>query len=170
MRQLSARKRRRARGEVAMTRFASAAAIVLSLAFASPVLAQSKQSAAPNKPATPPATTPAARAKWVVPVKGTAYIQVIKGTPKRVKDDIVTTLQIKNVSTGAIALLKVDEYWYDKSRQTITGDTQKVKQPIMPGEVVEVTLKSPYKKDMYQNQFAFSHQGGKIDVKAVKKF
>ncbi|PYR62115.1 MAG: hypothetical protein DMF85_00535 [Acidobacteria bacterium] len=153
-----------------MNRFASAAAIVMSLVLSTSAFAQSKAAAAPNKPATPPPTTPTAKAKWVVPVKGTVYVEVIKGAPKRVKDDIVTTLQIKNVSTGAIALLKVDEYWYSKTGQTVTGDTQKVKQPIMPGEVVEVTLKSPYRKDMYQNQFAFSHQGGKVDPKAVKSF
>ena len=119
-----------------MNRFASAAAIVMSLVLSTSAFAQSKAAAAPNKPATPPPTTPTAKAKWVVPVKGTVYVEVIKGAPKRVKDDIVTTLQIKNVSTGAIALLKVDEYWYS----------------------------------MYQNQFAFSHQGGKVDPKAVKSF
>jgi hypothetical protein len=156
-----------------MTRLASAAAIVLSLAFSSSTaLAQSSKSTAPSKPGTPaPVAAPAAKAKFVTPAKGTVQIQlIVKVAPKRVKDDVVSTLEIKNMSTAPIALLKVDEYWYDKGGKTVTGDSEKVKQPIMPGEVVEVTMKSPYKKEMFQNQLAFSHAGGKVDVKKVKKF
>jgi hypothetical protein len=154
-----------------MTRSASAAAIVLSLALICPnALAQSKAAAAPNKPATPPPTAPTAKAAWVSPLKGMAYIQVIRGEQKRVKDDIVTTLKVKNVSNGAIALLKVDDYWYDKKNQNVTGTTEKVRQPIMPGEVVEITLKSPWKPNLQSEQFFFSHANGKVDAKSVKKF
>jgi hypothetical protein len=153
-----------------MTRFASTAAIVLSLAFASfTVSAQSKASTAPAKAAAT-TTAPPAKAGFVVPIKGLASIQMLTPTSKRDKNDIVTSFRLKNMSNAPIALLKVDEYWYDKNGKTVTGDTFKVKQPIMPGQVIDIVLRSPYSKDVVQDQLAFSHANGKIDVKKVKKF
>jgi len=156
-----------------MTRsaFAPAAALLCSLALASPSFAQAaKQTAPPAKPATATTTTPAAPAKFVTPVKGTAYIEVIRGDSKKVGNDMVTTVKVKNVSNGPIALLRMDETWYNKSRAPVTGDTAQSRQPLMPGQVIELTTKSPIKPDLYVSQFAFSHANGKIDAKAVKKF
>ncbi len=148
--------------------FVSAAALLCSLAFASASFAQTAQAA---KPATPTGTAaPAAKAKFAPLVKGVAKIEVIQGMPKKVGNDMVTVTKIKNVSDGAIGLLRVDEYWYDKALKEVSGDTEKVRQPIMPGEVVEVTTKSPVKANLYKSQLAFSHANGKIDAKPVKKF
>jgi hypothetical protein len=148
-----------------MTRsaFAPATAAFCLLAFASPSFAQAK-------PATPTATAPAAPAKWVVPLKGIAHIQVIQGQSKSVGTDIVTVLKVKNMSDGAIALLRVDEVWYDKALKQVTGDSESVKRPIGPGEVVDITMKSPARGDVYRSSYAFSHANGKVDAKAVKKF
>ena len=52
----------------------------------------------------------------------------------------------------------------------MTGDTQSYRKPFNPGEIIEITLKSPVKPDLYQPQWAFSHANGNIEVKAVKKF
>jgi hypothetical protein len=124
--------------------------------------------------AQPPAQSPppAAPAKWIPPVRGLATIEVIRGKPKRVGDEIVSVLKVRNTSKGAIALLGVDEFWYDQSKppQVVSGDSQKVKRLINPGEIVEVTLKSPYKASVYTNQYSFSHANGKIDAKVVTKF
>lgn len=123
------------------------------------------------QPAAPPAqSAPATRAKWIAPVKGIASIEVIRGTSKRVGNDVVTTLKVKNMSSGAIALLRVDEYWYDKKRQNVSGDTYRHRQPLLPGEIIEITTRSPVKPDLYMNNFAFTHANGKIDAKVVKKF
>jgi hypothetical protein len=148
-----------------MTRTALAAAAVLStLALASPAWAQAA------KPATPTAAAPAAPAKWVKPVKGTASIEVIRGQSKRVGNDMVTDLKIKNTSDGPIALLRVDEIWYDHKLKQVTGDSYSFHRPVNAGDVVDVTLKSPVKPDLYQSQYAFSHANGKVDAKQVKKF
>ena len=148
-----------------MTRSALVAAAALCIsALASPSLAQAP------KPATPTTTAPAAPAKWVKPVKGTAYIEVIRGQSKRVGSDMVTALKIKNTSDGAIALFRVDEIWYNKKLQQVTGDSYTFHRPVNPGEIVDVTLKSPVKPDLYQSQYAFSHANGKINAKQVKKF
>jgi len=148
-----------------MTRSAlvAAAAVCIS-ALASPSFAQAP------KPATPTTTSPVTAAKWIRPVKGTASIEVIRGQTKRVGTDMVTALKIKNVSDGAIALFRVDEIWYDHKLKQVTGDSFTNHKPLNPGEVLDVTLKSPVKADLYQSQYAFSHANGKIDAKQVKKF
>jgi hypothetical protein len=154
------------------TALLASAAFLCSLAFAPAALAQAaKPQAAQATPATPTtAPAPAAKAKFAPVVKGLASVEMIQGKPARVGGDIVTVLRIKNTSSGAIALLRVDELWYNQKREQVTGDSQKVLKPIQPGEVVEITMKSPVKPNLYVSQYAFSHVNGKVDVKSVKKF
>jgi len=153
--------------------FASAA-LLCSLALAPAALAQPAKpqaQAATATPATPTAAAAtAAKAKFAPVVKGLASIQIIQGKPKQVGGDIVTVLKIKNTSSGAIALLRVDELWYNQKREQVTGDSEKVLKPIQPGEIVDITMKSPAKPNLYVSQYAFSHVNGKVDVKSVKKF
>jgi hypothetical protein len=52
----------------------------------------------------------------------------------------------------------------------VTGDTERVRAPIAPGEIVDVELKSPTKPDVFNNRTMFSHANGKVDAKGVKKF
>ena len=154
--------------------FAPAFALVLAvLLVASSASAQARPGAqAPATKAAPvtAAPAPAAPARFVKMYKGVADIEVMQGTPKRVGADMVTVLKIRNMSPGAISLLKVDEYWYDKSMKVVSGDSQPYRKPFNPGEIIEVTLKSPIKPDLYKNQFAFSHANGQVKAKAVKKF
>ena len=147
--------------------FASAVTLFCSVLSTSDVLAQAK-----TPPAQSPATkaAPAAPAKWVRPIKGTATIEIIQGAPKKVGADMVTVMKIKNTSPGAIALLKIDEYWYNRKLEVVSGDQQRVTRPFNPGEIVEITMRSPIKPDLYKNQYQFSHAQGDIKVKAVKKF
>jgi hypothetical protein len=145
----------------------SAAAFFGVLSFAPAVLAQSAKAT----PATPTATSaPATKAKFVPLVKGVAEIEVIQGASKAVGKDIVTVLKIKNTSSGSIGLLRVDELWYNKDLKHVTGDSQAIRRAILPGEIVEVTLKSPTVPNLYRSQYSFSHAGGTIKAKAVKKF
>ena len=129
---------------------------------------------AQTKPASPPPAQSAApaRAKWVAPIKGLAEVQIIKSDSKRVGKDIVTNFKIKNMSSGAIALFRIDEYWYSAGEkpQMVTGDTQRYSKPIMPGEVVEMTTRSPMKPGAARSQWAFSHANGKIKPEVVKQF
>src|SRR5690242_8708214 len=170
-----------------MKRFAFASSVIVIVALcAASVLAQTK-SAQPAKATTPttqqaPATqattptsqqAPAAPAKFIKPLKGTADIQFMQvGQSKKVGTDIVTVLKIKNLSNAPVSLLKVDEYWYDKGNppKVVTGDTEAYRKPFMPGEVIELTMKSPYKTDIGASQYQFSHAGGDVKLKRVKKF
>ena len=126
----------------------------------------------PAQPASQAPTPAAAPAKWIPPVKGLATAEVVRGPSRKVGNEMVTVLQVKNTSKGAIALLGVEEVWYDNStpRKIVTGDQQKVKRLINPGEVAEVTMKSPYKPGIAISQYVFSHANGKVEAKSVKKF
>ena len=71
-----------------------------------------------------------------------------------------------------MSLLKVDEYWYNRATPTavISGDKEAWRKPFMPGEVIELTMKSPWKADIGASQYQFSHAGGQVNLKRVKKF
>jgi hypothetical protein len=152
-----------------MKRFAVTSAVFLGfLALAPGAVAQ----AAKATPATPQAgPAPAvAKARMSTPVKGTAFVEVIQGPPKKVGSDMVTVSKVKNVSNGPIAGLRIDEYWYNQKLVQVTGDTQRVRAPIAPGEVVEITTKSPIKPDLYKSTLMFNHANGKVTAKGVKEF
>lgn len=117
------------------------------------------------------AQPPAKRAAFIPPVKGTATIEVIQGPSKRVGQDMVTVLKIRNTSKGSINLLKLDEYWYDQKLKIISGSEYAHKKaPLQPGEIIEVTLRSPVKPGMSRNQVMFRHANGEAKATAVKAF
>jgi hypothetical protein len=145
--------------------FAPAIGFLTVVLWSSLAFAQAAKAAAPTTPAKP---VPAGG--WVKPHKGTATIEVVRGVSKKVGTDMVTVLKVRNTTAGAVALLKVDEYWYDKNNQGVSGDTQAVRKPINPGEIVEVTCKSRWTAAMVQSQHIFTHANGEVKATAVKQF
>ena len=90
---------------------------------------------------------------------------------KREGDKIVTVFKVKNISaTGSIIGLQIDQFFYDKSGnpQQGTGDRQRVKTPINPGEVVTITLTSNTVPGMQSPQHKFSYRDGTIKPKLMK--
>jgi hypothetical protein len=149
------------------------AAVLLSCCLGAPaVFAQTKP--APQQPVAKAAPTtasaPAAPAKFYRPIKGIATVDFIQGPSKHIGPDIVTVFKVKNTSAGSIGLFKIDEYWYNKKPEVVSGDSQPWRKPFNPGDIIELTLKSPYKPDLYQSKYMFSHAGGDIKPTAVKKF
>jgi hypothetical protein len=123
------------------------------------------------QPAVQGTSSPAAPAKWVPPLKGEGTIEVIRGTPRRQGSDYVTSLKIKNTSKGALALLTCDEYWYGATgKDAISGDTQRHKALLNPGEVVELQMRSPFRAEMNRSLLMFKHANGTIKAKQVPKF
>ncbi len=145
-----------------MNRVAFASAVALLVASASPLFAQAQ-------PAASQAPAPATRAKFVPPLKGQATVDVLPGQSKRLGKEIVTTFKIKNTSNAPIALLRLDEYWYDKDGKLVSTDTQRHKQPFMPGEIIEMTTRSPDMPGAARAQRTFAHANGKVTANAVKK-
>lgn len=116
------------------------------------------------------AQAPAKPAKYIAPVKGLATIEVIQSS-RRVGKEWVTKVKVRNTSKGSINLLKADEYWYDANVKIVSaGQYAHKKAPIRPGEIVEITLRSPDKPGIQRNHIIFSHAYGKVDAKLVKAF
>lgn len=114
---------------------------------------------------------PATQAKFVPPIRGQAELGFLNPVTKRVGNEIVTVIKVKNLSgTGSIAGLKVDEYWYDKGGNPVTGDTFRYRKPLMPNEVIDVTLRTPVNPKMDRNQYNFTHANGTIKTKKMPKF
>jgi len=122
------------------------------------------------KPAAPAAAAPAAPGRLAPPIRGQAELGYTKPVSKRDgKGNIVTTIQVKNLSNGAIAGLKVDEFWYDKGGDPVTGDTFRYRKPLQPQEVITVTLTTPTNPKMDRNQYKFEHLNGTIKTTLLPK-
>ncbi len=50
----------------------------------------------------------------------------------------------------------MDEFWYDKDGNMLPGDSKRVRQPIKPGEVVTVELRTPKNAKMDRNSYQFT--------------
>ena len=123
------------------------------------------------KPASPAPAAPAAPAKFVPPIRGQAELGFLNPVTKREGKEIVTVIKVKNLSTtGSIAGLKVDEYWYDKAGDPVSGDSFRYRKPLLPGEVIEVTLRTPVNPKMDRNSYQFAHANGEIKTKKMTKF
>jgi hypothetical protein len=123
------------------------------------------------KPATTttPAPAPAAPAKWVPPVKGEATIDFWAGKQQIIKGEIVTPMKVKNTSKGSIALLSVEEIWYNTKREIATNGTFRNKALLNPGDVLEFKIVSPNKPNLYTNMYLFKHANGTIKPNKVPK-
>jgi hypothetical protein len=119
----------------------------------------------PNDEGAPPAL-----GKLVAPVRGEAELGYTKPAVKNDGKFITTTMKVKNMSSGAIAGLKIDEFWYDKDGNPVTGSQPfRYRKPLQPGEVIEVVLKVPINKAMNRNQYKFEHANGKIKPTLLPK-
>jgi len=156
----------------------TSAAVLCCLALATAAVAQSAKSTAstPKKdaapavaPAPPPPSPEVMKARMRPPVKGTAFIEFLVVSSKTVKDEIVTQLRIKNVSTAPIVGLKVDQYFY-QGKTEVSAGTARVRSPIAPNEIVDLTVSSPAKPGISGNNMMFSHANGQVKPASVKKF
>lgn len=114
------------------------------------------------------ATTPAP-AKWIPPVKGEASVDFVRSREVRVKGEIQTKMKVRNTSKGSIALLAVEELWYNTKREIASNGIYRHKQLLNPGETIEFTIASPDKPDLYSNMLMFRHANGTIKPNKVNK-
>jgi hypothetical protein len=119
------------------------------------------------------AVSAGAQTKVATPIRGDAEIGVLK--PVTIVDQkagiVRTTIKVKNLSTsGSIAGLKVEEFWFDKGGNPVTGSKFRLPKPLQPGEVAELKLETPKDPKMDRNSYTFSHANGKIRTKSMKAF
>jgi hypothetical protein len=127
--------------------------------------------AKPATPATPAQGAPAAPAKFVPPIRGEAQVSMTKPLTKRTATEIITNFKVKNPSTtGSIAGLKISEFWYDKAGNPVSGDEFRYRKPLMPGEVIDVELRSPVNPKMASSQYKFEQANGNVKPTVVAKF
>ena len=107
------------------------------------------------------------RPRFVAPIRGPADIAYLAPDTTVESGEVVTKIVLQNRATGAIAGLKVDEFWWDASRNPLPGDSQRLRQPLMPGEVAIIELRVPRDNRMNQNQYSFSHANGAINATLV---
>lgn len=140
------------------------------LALGASVVMATSAVAGQAKPAAP-AQPPAAPAKFVPPIRGEAVLNMTKPATRRTKDEIITTFKVKNPSaTNSIAGLKISEFWYDRSGNPVSGDEFRWRKPLMPGEVIDVELRSPVNPAMASSQYKFEQQNGGVKPTVVAKF
>lgn len=139
------------------------------LAIAGAMLIATGAAAAQGAKPAAAAPTAAAPARLAPPVRGQAELGYTRPVSKRTGSNIVTTIKVKNLSLGSIAGLKVDEFWYDKGGDPVTGDTFRYRKPLQPQEVIEVTLTTPVNPKMDRNQYKFEHLNGTIKTTLLPK-
>ena len=102
------------------------------------------------------------------PVKGVAEIGITQPATTVVGKEVVTTFKVKNLSKAPIAGLKVEENWFDKSGTPSPGASKRLKEPLAPGAVVTIELRTPRTANMDKNNYQFSHANGAISAKVMK--
>lgn len=120
-------------------------------------------------PAPAAQATPAAPRKLISPYRGDATVEYTRPVTKRAGANIVTTMVIKNTSPGPLAGFRLEESWSDKTGNLAGGDVYRHPRPLMPGEVINVTLTTPFNARMTSNSYNFIHANGNVKPKAVPK-
>ncbi|MEW5983246.1 MAG: hypothetical protein AB1806_12875 [Acidobacteriota bacterium] len=118
-----------------------------------------------GEPSEPPKPGPS---RYVPPVRGTADVAYV--TPKTVVKNnvVITTITVRNTSNGSIAGLKIEEYWWDKSSNPVTGDSVRLTKPLLPGETATLTLETPKDPRMFRNTYVFRHAFGAVKATLQK--
>ena len=97
--------------------------------------------------------------------RGLAEIAYTQPGARRERDFIVTSIRIQNLAENAIAGFSVDEYWFDREGNTVTGDQVRFREPILTGEIRDIELRVPRVRGMDRSNYEFTHQNG--DIKAT---
>jgi hypothetical protein len=109
------------------------------------------------------------RARMRPPVKGTAYIEYIKSSPKRVGNEIQNVTRVKNISTSPIVGLRIDEYFYAGQKEASVG-SGRLRTALAPGEIAQIPTAAEFKAGITGSQLMFTHANGQVKPTAVKKF
>lgn len=155
----------------------TSAVVICALALAPAAFAQASKAVSkgtPKKDAVPaaapaPPSPELVRARMRPPVKGTAYLEVIKGQSKAFGKEIRNTHKVRNTSAAPIVGLRIDEYFYVGQKEASVG-SGKLRTALAPGEIAEVTTAAELKPGINGSQLMFSHANGQVKPTAVKKF
>ena len=143
-------------------RFALAAALVIASLAAAEVSAQTAQA--------PPMQPILAGKKLTPPIRGTADVDYVKPVTTRKGAEVITKIQVKNMSNAPIARLRVIETWFDKGGGTIPGGEGVINGLLNPGEIGTIEIRTPYSDKLTSNSWNFLHANGSVKPHSVKSF
>ncbi len=103
-------------------------------------------------------------------VRGLARVQILAPATKVEGNEVISTIRVRNVSEGSITRFSVSEFWYDDQGNATPGGSRTHRKPFMPGEVIEIELRTSKNPKFYQNQFEFSHANGDVKATVVQGF
>jgi hypothetical protein len=103
-------------------------------------------------------------------LRGLAKVQVLTPATKVEGDQVVSAIRVRNVSKDWITGFTVTEHWYDKQGNAVGTGSRTHRERFMPGEIIELELKTRKSPDFYQNQYKFSHANGDVEATTVGSF
>jgi len=118
---------------------------------------------------TPAPAASAAPRKLISPFRGDATVEFTAPNTKRNGNNIVTTMTVKNTSPGPLAGFRLEENWADATGNLAGGDIYRHPRPFMPGEIINVTLTTPFSPRMKNNSYNFIQANGNVKPRKVAK-
>jgi hypothetical protein len=103
-------------------------------------------------------------------LKGAAKVQMLTPETKVDGDGVKSTLRVRNASKDWITGFTVTEYWYDQSGAVVGTGSQTHRERFMPGEVLELSLRTRKGPNFFSNQFEFKHANGDVNATVVASF
>ena len=100
----------------------------------------------------------------VATIRGAGQIGYLQPRTSRDGSEMVTTVRVQNNSSGPLAAFKIDEFWYDRAGDTVTGGSYRMTKPFMVGEIIEVELRIPRNSRMSRSNYEFTHKNGEIEA------
>jgi hypothetical protein len=115
---------------------------------------------------------PAGRDQEYIPreLRGSARVQILAPETKVDGDEVVSTIRARNVSRDWITGFMVTEHWYDRQGTAVRSSSRTHRERFMPGEVLELELRTRKGADFYQSQYEFSHANGDVTATTVGSF
>jgi hypothetical protein len=142
-----------------------AVAFLFSAAIPTSAFAQAKPATS-----TTPTAAPAAPAKFVPQVKGEGTVDFVLLKGQVIKGEIHQKVRLKNTSKGSLGLLSVEQLWYSsKTKDIASTGVYRHRALLNPGDIIEFTIVSPNKPDLYSNRLMFRHANGVVKPNPVKK-
>jgi hypothetical protein len=103
-------------------------------------------------------------------LRGLAKVQILTPETKVEGDQVVSIIRVRNASKDWITGFMVTEHWYDKQGNAVGTSSRTHRERFMPGDVIELELKTKKSPDFYQNQYLFKHANGEVTTTTVAGF
>ena len=105
----------------------------------------------------------------VATVRGPGQIGYLQPVTQRDGSEMVTTFRIENRTDGALAGFKVDEFWYDRAGDTVSGGSFRLQKPLLEGQIVEGEVRIARNSRRSRSNYEFSHKNGVIEATVAEE-